>query len=148
MKLFLDTNIFAEFIGQRNQFEAVSQIVDAILDEEHSACISAGSIYTLAFIFERSLKAQDIHRPELTDRLRGYLSEVLNMATVCQLSHAGAEAAVYDKAFTDIEDSFLYRCALENHCPVLLTINTSDFKNTDQSEVEVLSPKEFIEKYM
>lgn len=32
MKQFLDTNIFAEFIGQRNQFEAVSQIVDAILD--------------------------------------------------------------------------------------------------------------------
>lgn len=148
MKLFLDTNIFAEFIGQRKQFEAVGKIIDAILDEEHSACISAGSIYTLAFIFERSLKAQDIHRPELTDRLRGYLYEVLNMATICQLSHASAEAAVYDKAFTDIEGSFQYRCALENHCPVLLTINTSDFKNTDQSGIEVLSPKEFIEKYM
>ena len=131
MKLFLDTNIFAEFIGRRSQFEAVSQIVDAILNEEHSACISAGSIYTLAFIFERSLKAQDIHRPELTDRLRGYLSEVF-----------------YDKAFADIEDSFQYRCALEAHCPVLLTINTNDFKNADQSEVAVMSPKEFIEKYM
>ena len=148
MKLFLDTNIFAEFIGRRSQFEAVSQIVDAILNEEHSACISAGSIYTLAFIFERSLKAQDIHRPELTDRLRGYLSEVLSMATICPLSHAGAEAAVYDKAFADIEDSFQYRCALEAHCPVLLTINTNDFKNADQSVVAVMSPKEFIEKYM
>ena len=148
MKLFLDTNIFAEFIGRRSQFEAVSMIIDSILNGKHSACISAGSIYTLAFIFERSLKAQDIHRPELTDRLRGYLSEVLSMATICQLSHAGAEAAVYDTAFDDIEDSFQYRCALEAHCPVLLTINTNDFKNADQSEAVVLSPKEFIEKYM
>lgn len=43
MKLFLDTNIFMEFIEQRKQFEEVSIIIDAILDKQHSACISTGS---------------------------------------------------------------------------------------------------------
>lgn len=66
MKLFLDTNIFIEFIEHRKQYEPVSQIIDAIIEEQHTACISTGCLYTLAYLFERGLKLQDIHKPELT----------------------------------------------------------------------------------
>lgn len=148
MKLFLDTNIFVEFTGRRQQFEPVSKIIDAIIDEEHSACISTGGLYTLAYLFGRALKNQGIHRPEQTRQLRGLLSDVLNMATVISLSHAEAEAAVYDEAFTDIEDSFQYRCAIENHCSVLITINVDDYKDADQSRLEILTPSAFVDKYL
>ena len=37
--------------------------------------------------------------------------------------------AVGNEAFIDIEDSFQYRCALENGCDVLVTINIKDYKN-------------------
>ena len=148
MKLFLDTNIFIEFIEHRKQYEPVSQIIDAIIEEQHTACISTGCLYTLAYLFERGLKLQDIHKPELTLRIRHLLAEVLNMSTIVPLAHANAETAVYDESFTDIEDSFQYRCALENRCHVLITINDNDYKNGDLSQIEILTPSAFVEKYI
>ena len=87
-------------------------LIDAIHDGHFDACVSTGCMYTLAFLFERSLKRLDVHRPELTKRLRGYLAEVLDMVTVVDLPHAGVEQDIYNEAFSDIEDSFQYQCAL------------------------------------
>ena len=77
MRLFVDTNIFMEFVEQRRNLDDVSLIFDEILDGHIPAYISTGCIYNLAFLFEKSLKALDIHKPELTKRLRDYLAEVL-----------------------------------------------------------------------
>ena len=148
MKLFLDTNIFPEFIDRRAQYKEVCMLIDAIHDGHFEAYVSTGCMYTLAFLFERSLKRLDVHRPELTKRLRGYLAEVMDLSTVLDLSHAGVELAVYNEAFSDIEDSFQYQCALENGCDVLITINIDDYKNADQSKMEILTPSEFIGKYI
>jgi len=148
MRLFVDTNIFMEFVEQRRNLDDVSLIFDEILDGHIPAYISTGCIYTLAFLFEKSLKAQDIHKPELTERLRDYLAEVLDMSKMVELSYSGAKRAVRSEAFTDIEDSFQYQCAIENRCDVLLTINTKDFKNADQQRIEILNPSQFVKKYM
>ena len=148
MKLFLDTNIFPEFINRRAQYESVCHLIDAIVEGKHSACISTGCIYTLSFLFERSLKAQGIHKPEQTARLRSYLTEVLHVAELVDLSHYAAEQAINDEHFSDIEDSFQYQCALENGCDVFVTINVDDFKNADQLQMEILTPAAFVEKYL
>lgn len=52
------------------------------------------------------------------------------------------------RAFTDIEDSFQYQCALENDCDVLVTINIDDYKSADQSHIEILTPSAFADKYI
>ena len=148
MRLFLDTNIFMEFVEQRKQFEHVCVIIDAILEGKHLAFISTGCIYTLAYLFERSLKHQNIHLPELTHKLRGYLNEVLDMATIVDLSHAGAKRAIASKFFDDIEDSFQYQCAVENHCDVLLTTNDNDFLRVEEPSIEILTPAQFVEKHI
>ena len=148
MRLFLDTNIFPEFIDRRAQYEEVCVLIDAIHNGRFEACVSTGCMYTLAFLFERSLKRLDVHRPELTKRLRGYLAEVLDMSIVVDLPHAGVEQAVYNEAFSDIEDSFQYQCALENDCDVLITINIDDYKDADQSQMEILTPSAFVDKYI
>ena len=148
MRLFLDTNIFPEFINRRAQYESVCQLIDAIVDGKHTACISTGCIYTLTFLFERSLKAQGIHKPEQTSKLRSYLSEVLNVAELVDLSHFAASQAISDESFTDIEDCFQYYCALENRCDILVTINVDDFKDADQSQMEIMTPTSFVERYL
>lgn len=148
MRLFLDTNIFPEFINRRAQYESVCHLIDVIVEGKYSSCISTGCIYTLSFLFERSLKAQGIHKPEQTARLRRYLTEVLHVAELVELSHYAAEQAINDEHFSDIEDSFQYQCALENGCDVLVTINVDDFKSADQSQIEILTPAAFVEKYL
>ena len=148
MKIFLDTNIFPEFIDRRAQYNEVCLLIDAIHNGHFEACISTGCMYTLAFLFERSLKRLDVHRPELTKQLRGYLAEVLDLATVVDIPHSGVEMAVYNEAFSDIEDSFQYQCALENDCDALVTINIEDYKNADLSHIEILTPSAFADKYI
>ena len=45
MKLFLDTNIFPEFIDRRAQYNEVCLLIDAIHDGHFEACISTGCMY-------------------------------------------------------------------------------------------------------
>ena len=70
MKVFLDTNIFLEYFERRREYQAVSQLLSAIEDGKLKAVISAGSVYTLAYLIRMELKRQDIHRPDQTLRLR------------------------------------------------------------------------------
>ena len=85
MRLFLDTNIFPEFIDRRAQYEQVCMLIDSIHDGHFDACVSTGC---------------------------------------------------------------MYQCALENDCDVLITINIDDYKNADQSRMEILTPSAFVEKYI
>ena len=87
MKLFLDTNIFLEYFERRRQYEAVSQLLSAVEDGQLKAVVSAGCIYTLAYLVRSELKRQGIHRPEQTLRVRQTLDIVLSMATVVGISH-------------------------------------------------------------
>ena len=53
MKVFLDTNIFLEYFERRRQYQYVSQLLSAIEDGRLKAVVSAGCIYTLAYLGER-----------------------------------------------------------------------------------------------
>ena len=62
MKVFLDTNIFLEYFERRRQYQAVSQLLSAIEDGRLKAVVSAGCVYTLAYLVRSELKRQGIHR--------------------------------------------------------------------------------------
>ena len=148
MKVFIDTNIFAEYIFERVQFEVVQKIFNAIKEKRFEAITSSGTFYTLAFITEQMLKRKGIHRPQQTGEIRRILSSMLGLVHVGRLTHRGVVSGVNDGAFVDIEDSFQFRCAKENLCKVFVTINTADFKNVKDEDLEVLSPQQFFETYM
>lgn len=148
MKVFLDTNIFLEYFEQRREYQTVSQLLNAVEDGRLKAVVSVGCIYTLAYLIRVELKRQDIHRPEQTERLRATLNIVMTMVTAVGLSHKRLSAGINDQAFDDVEDSFQYQCAIQNKCDVLVTINLRDYRGTDMSQMEILSPTEFVEKYL
>lgn len=148
MKVFLDTNIFLEYFERRRQYQAVSQLLSAIEDGRLKAVVSAGCVYTLAYLVRSELKRQGIHRPEQTTRLRQTLDIVLSLANVVGISHKRMVNGNYDPAFDDIEDSFQYQCALQNKCDALITINLKDFSRADSPAMEILSPEEFVGKYL
>ena len=148
MKVFLDTNIFLEYFERRREYQAVSPLLSAIEDGKLKAVISAGCVYTLAYLIRMELKRQDVHRPEQTLRLRSTLNTVLSMATVAGISHKSIVNGTNDLAFDDVEDSFQYQCAIQNKCDALVTINLKDYRGADSARIEVLSPTEFISKYL
>ena len=148
MKVFLDTNIFLEYFQRRRQYQSVSQLLSAIEDKRIKAVISVGSVYTLAYLIRMELKRQDIHRPEQTNQLRAMLNIVLSMAAVGNVSHKNIVSGTNNLAFDDVEDSYQYQCALQNKCDALVTINLKDYRNADDSSIEILSPDMFASKYL
>jgi predicted nucleic acid-binding protein len=148
MKIFLDTNIFIEYFENRKQIESVSHIFDAVEEGNMEAVISAGGLYTMTYLLTKGLKRNGVYRPEQTVQLRSILNGVLMLAKVVDVTHSNLIDAINDEAFTDLEDSYQYRCALKNGCDVLVTINLRDYKFADRSSIEILSPEEFVEKYL
>lgn len=148
MKVFLDTNIFMEYVSRRKQYEVVRDIFDAIEDKRISAVISVGGLYTTAYLLTRMLKDMNIHRPEQTERLRMGLNGLMRLATVTDCNHEHMAEAVNDERFIDIEDSFQYHCAMHSQCDVLITINLKDYKNVITAGMPVLTPDEFVARYL
>jgi len=148
MRLFIDTNIILEYIDHRDQYVDVRAILSSINNKEHVGLVSQGSIFTLAYLVERSLKARGIHRPEQTRQLRQIMASILRLVEPVGISRPDMLSAVLDHSFVDLEDSLQYQYAAQNRCSVLITINENDYKNVDQRKLEILTPSAFVENYM
>lgn len=148
MKIFLDTNIFMEYVSCRSCYKYVSSIFDSIEEGKNSAVISVGGIYTITYLLGRIFKQNDIHQPELNEKIRFSLNRLLELASTVDCTSETVGTAINDEQFTDIEDSFQYHCALQHKCDVLLTINIKDYKNVLDFGLEVMTPQDFVEKYL
>ena len=148
MRVFLDTNVFLEYFEQRRECQAVGKLLSAVEDGKLKAIVSVGCVYTLAYLIRMELKRKDIHRPEQTLRLRTMLNTVMSMVTVGGLNQSRIVKGLNDVAFDDVEDSFQYQCGLQAKCDALITINLRDYNNADTSKMEILSPTEFVDKYL
>ncbi len=148
MKVFLDTNIILEYLEQRREYEAVARIFSAIEDDKIKAVVSVGCVYTLAYLIRMELKRMYVHRPEQTELLRSTLETILSLVTVVGVSHKHIVEGVKDFSFEDVEDSFQYQSALQAKCDALITINLRDYHAADMSRIGILSPTEFVNRYL
>ena len=143
MRLFLDTNVFIEYLCGRSKAMAVRDLLDAIEDKGHQAFLSTSSLCTIAYYVDITLKQRDIHKPEKTDKIREIINMVLDIASIADIRHSHAVTATNDQAFSDIEDSIQYQCAKNSLCEVLITFNVKDFKNAN--DIKVMTPNEFLQ---
>ena len=148
MNLLFDTNVIMEYVAHRRQYDAVKNIFESILADRHYGYITQGSVYTLAYLTERAFKEQDVHRPELTERIRTTMTAILQIFEPLGITRQQMLTSIANQAFSDIEDSFQYQCAIDSGCDILLTINIGDFKHVDSPELEIMTPVAFVEKYM
>lgn len=148
MKIFLDTNIFLEYLELRKDFSWVSKIFDSIEDQKFDAYMSLGSFYTISYYVERGLKSLGIHRPELTEQVREGLKNILSLARVISISNEELEHALNNQDILDVEDAFQYQCALSQGCQIIITLNYKDFKNVSNNDIEIITPFDFVKKYL
>jgi hypothetical protein len=101
--------------------------------------ISAGALYTLAYILEKAIRGIDIVR----DKLLLYLTLVTPVSNLpCNF-----EQAISDKAFGDIEDTFQYYTALQAGCNFFVTANIKDFKRGETIKLPVLKPDDYLLRF-
>ena len=147
MRVFIDTNIFAEYIFERAQSDSVQRVFQAIKEKKIDAYTSSASIYTMAYISEQMLKQKGVHQPELTEQIRKIIDSLLLLVHIGNMEHSDMMDAANDSSFSDIEDAIQYHCALRNQCNFLITINIKDFGKANQDLMKVVSPNEFVALY-
>ena len=148
MRVFIDTNIFAEYIFERAQSDSVQRVFQAIKEKKIDAYTSSASIYTMAYISEQMLKQKGVHQPELTEQIRKIIDSLLLLVHIGNMEHSDMMDAANDSSFSDIEDAIQYHCALRNQCNFLITINIKDFGKANQDLTKVVSPNEFVALYL
>lgn len=144
MRIFFDTCTLVDVICDRKN----AQLIDAILKDADNngwnCYISVGSFYTLTYLIELNLKHSGYSDKESRiNRLREILNNILDSFSLSDVFTDDLRIAANDASFSDLEDSYQYRAALNAHCDYLITDNMNDFKNADQTNIKILEPKDF-----
>ncbi len=138
MNVFLDTNVVLDWLLDRKDTFAdeATAIIDAAEKKQVKAYISAGSLYTAAYVLEKSgRKGEDLRRA---------MQKVLSVLKVRK-----AENSPYQKAcerdMKDLEDAFQYEVALHGgKLDYFITANLRDFATQDTDLLPVITPAQLL----
>ncbi|HLO42763.1 MAG TPA: PIN domain-containing protein [Leadbetterella sp.] len=137
MKIFLDTNVLLDWILARDHAfgkEATIILKNAEVGN-YRLFVSSGSLYTLAYVIEKSVK-----NSAETKRI---MSRILAFLEVANCKKEFFEKACISN-FEDLEDAFQYFTALSiAKIDYFITANKKDFNHAEK--FPVLSPKEFLD---
>ena len=136
VKVFVDTNVILDHALDRVFADEAERILSMSERGEMNCYISAGAVYTLAYVLEKAIKNVDSVREKLLQYL-GLVTPVSNLPHIF-------EKAICDKSFSDIEDAFQYYAALQVGCDYFITGNINDFKKGKISKLPVFKPDEFL----
>lgn len=74
------TILYEPFVSYRKQEAKVFLIFKAIKENKLSAIVSVGGIYTITYLLGRIFKQNDVHQPELNEKVRMGLNGQLDLA--------------------------------------------------------------------
>lgn len=132
MKLFLDTNVMLDFLGERDPFYVSAAKIATLADKRSlQIVVSAISYATISYFL---VKYDGLEKSK--DKLRKFKV----ISEICELDEVIIEKGL-NSDFSDFEDSLQYFSALRTECDIIITRNGKDFK---KSEIPVMSPDEFL----
>ena len=119
-KIFLDTNIILDFLGEREGFYEASAKIMTLADKKkiqvYTSPSSISNVFYVLAKYENSKIA---------------LEKIGKFKLLCSMSVMDDE--VVEKAihsnFKDFEDAMQYFSALASNCNIIITRNEKDFKN-------------------
>jgi predicted nucleic acid-binding protein len=132
MKLFWDTNVMLDFLGERDPFYISSAKIATLADKRKIKIIASALSYATISYF--LIKYEGIEKTK--DKLRKFKV----ISEICELDKLIIEKGL-NSDFSDFEDSLQYFSALRTECDILITRNGKDFK---KSQIPVMTPDEFL----
>jgi len=131
-KLFLDTNVVVDLLGEREPFyDSIAKIVTLADKGNIQLIVSAFTYPTVYYLLSRfedkELVKEKIRKFKVIAGTSDLTDKIINKGL--------------SSKFNDFEDSLQYYCAVETDCNVLITRNAKDFK---ASEISVLTPDEYL----
>lgn len=135
MKVFIDTNILVDYLGQRDEFYLpAAQIFELAQQKNINLCISALSFATASYLLERFSK---ISKQEIVQ----LFAEIDKFCMVSPVNSYTFKVALM-LGFSDFEDAMQYVSALQCDADVIVTRNKEDFI---EDAIKIMSPQEFLD---
>lgn len=131
-KLFLDTNIIIDLLGQREPFYEHAAKIATLADKGHiQIVVSALSYSTVYYVLSRF---------ENKELVKEKISKFKIITKTSDLTDIIIDKSLLSN-FEDFEDALQYYCALEENCNIIITRNIKDFK---KSNISILTPEEYL----
>lgn len=131
-RLFLDTNVVMDLLGEREPFyDSVAKIATLADRGKINLVVSALSYSTVFYVLSKFEESQTVRKK---------LSKFKVIAETSDLTDKIIDKGLTSN-FNDFEDALQYHCALVKECDILITRNEKDFRN---SELPVMTPNEYL----
>lgn len=132
-KVFLDTNIIIDFLGEREAFYLPAAKMMTLADQKKiEVFVSPISISTTFYLLSKF------------ENTKTALEKIRKFKVLCSISIMDDE--VVEKAinsdFKDFEDAMQYFSALASNCDLIVTRNEKDFKN---AMIPVMNGESYLE---
>jgi len=132
MRLFLDTNVMLDFLGEREPFYISAAKIATLADKRKlKIIVSALSFATVSYFLTKY---------EGLKNTKEKLRKFKIISGICELDELIIEKGL-NSDFPDFEDSLQYFSALRTECDIIITRNGKDFK---KSQIPVMTPDEFL----
>jgi len=132
MKLFVDTNVMLDLLGEREPFYVPIAKLATLADKgQLTIVVSALSYATVSYFLTKYESAK-----KAMEKLRKFKV----ISEICDLDDLIIEKGL-NSNFSDFEDSLQYFSALKAECTILITRNEKDFK---ESQIPVMTAEEYL----
>ncbi len=131
-KVFLDTNVVIDLLGEREPFYNSAAMIATMADYGKINIVVSTLTFSTVYYILSKFEAKESVR----EKLRKF-------KVIVELSDLTDR--IIDKGlasnFSDFEDSLQYYCAINNDCNIFITRNGRDFQKSD---IPVLTPDEYL----
>jgi predicted nucleic acid-binding protein len=129
-RLFLDTNVVLDLLGEREPFYYSAAKIATISDKGEAHLTLSALTYSTVFYILSKFEGRKV----VIEKLRKFKV----IAETSDLTDRIIEKA-FSSRFSDFEDALQYHCAIRKECSILITRNVKDFM---RSEIPVMTPDE------
>lgn len=133
-KLFLDTNIVIDLLGERDPFYESAAKIATLADKGKIQIFVSALTYSTTYYLLARFEDKEI----VKEKIRKFKV----IAETADLTDNIIDKGLASK-FSDFEDSLQYYSAVRMECNIIVTRNGKDFK---QSDIPILTPNEYLNR--
>jgi len=133
-KIFLDTNIILDLLGQRIPFYYAIAKVATLADQKKIVLVTSPLSFTTVEYVLNKFESQE----SVLNKLRKFKI----ICKVCSVDEEIIEKGL-NSDFKDFEDAVQYYAALQANCTIIITRNGKNFKN---SIIPIMTAEEYISR--
>lgn len=131
-RIFLDTNVLLDLLGERVPFfDSIAKVATLADQKKLTLIVSPLSFTTIDFVLNKYETSKSV------------LNKLRKFKIICEICEVNEETI--DKAlnsnFKDFEDAVQYFTALQSNCSLIITRNGKDFKN---STIPIMTAEEYL----